>query len=106
MVHLAEILISTENVKPEEAEKRANDAEAELKGGAKFSEVVKKYSDDPSADQGGDISLHEDRHPSPGDCRSRRASSTPMNIPSRFNVKSGYLILQALGTFQPRHPPV
>ncbi len=34
MVHLAEILISTEKYKPEEAEKRAKDAEAELKGGA------------------------------------------------------------------------
>ena len=45
MVHLAEILISTEKYKPEEAEKRAKEAEAELKGGAKFSEVVKKYSD-------------------------------------------------------------
>jgi peptidyl-prolyl cis-trans isomerase SurA len=55
MVHLADILISTEKYKPEEAEKRAQAAEAELKGGAKFSEVVKKYSDGNNVDQGGDF---------------------------------------------------
>ena len=51
MVHLAEILVSTEKYKPDEAEKRAKAAEAELKGGAKFTEVVKKYSDGPNADR-------------------------------------------------------
>ena len=53
-VHLGQILISTEKRKPEEAEKRANDALAELKAGQRFSEVAKKYSEGPGAEQGGD----------------------------------------------------
>jgi len=54
-VHLAEILISKEKHKPEEADQRAKDALAEVKSGARFWDVAKKYSDDASAKQGGDI---------------------------------------------------
>lgn len=56
-VRLAQILVSTENEKrkPEEAEKRAKEALAELKAGARWTEVVKKYSDHASAAEGGDI---------------------------------------------------
>ena len=45
-VVLAQILISNEKHKPEEAEKRAKDAHQELVAGQKWSEVVKKFSDD------------------------------------------------------------
>jgi peptidyl-prolyl cis-trans isomerase SurA len=54
-VHLAEILISSDKHKGDEAEQRARAALAQLKSGTRFSEVAKKYSDDPSANQGGDI---------------------------------------------------
>jgi len=54
-VHLGEILVSNENRKPEEAEKRANDALAELKEGLRWADVAKKYSDHASANEGGDI---------------------------------------------------
>jgi len=54
-VHLAEVLISTENRKPEEAETRGKEALAEIKGGARWAEVAKKYSDHDSANEGGDI---------------------------------------------------
>jgi peptidyl-prolyl cis-trans isomerase SurA len=37
------------------AEKKANDALAEIKAGAKFDVVAKKYSDGPTAAQGGDL---------------------------------------------------
>ena len=56
-VHLAEILISTEKRKPEEAAKRAKEALAELKAGARFADIVKKYSDAPSAKEAGDLGL-------------------------------------------------
>ena len=105
MVHLAEILISTEKYKPEEAEKRAKAALAELKGGAKFSEVVKKYSDDPSADQGGDISLHEDQHP----CTDDRRGPQQARHQRIYRPDSNQERLrdpEAPGTFQPRHPHV
>lgn len=54
-VHLAQILISTENRKPEEAQQRGKEALAEIKAGAKWAEVVKKYSDQEKAGEGGDI---------------------------------------------------
>ncbi len=54
-VHLAEILISTDKHSPEEAEKLANKALADIQDGAHFSEVAKKYSDAPSASDGGDV---------------------------------------------------
>jgi peptidyl-prolyl cis-trans isomerase SurA len=104
LVHLAEILVSTEKYKPEEAEKRAKDAEAELKGGAKFSEVVKKYSDGPAVDQGGDISP-------------QMSSTLPAGIAAAISkleineftepiqVKPGYVILRLLERFSPGIPP-
>jgi peptidyl-prolyl cis-trans isomerase SurA len=54
-VHVEEILISKEKHKPEEAEKRAKDALAEIKAGTRFTEVAKKYSDDSTASEGGDV---------------------------------------------------
>ena len=55
-VMLSQILISNEKHKPEEAEKRSKDAYAELKAGQKWSETVKKYSDDTATvDEGGHI---------------------------------------------------
>ena len=55
-IELAQIVISNEKHKPEEAEKRAKDALAELKAGARWAEVCRKYSDDEStANEGGNI---------------------------------------------------
>jgi peptidyl-prolyl cis-trans isomerase SurA len=54
-LRLAEILISADKHKGGEAEQRAKAALAEVKSGARFSDVAKKYSDDRSANQGGDI---------------------------------------------------
>jgi len=54
-VHLAEILVSTEKHKPAEAEEIAKKAMTEIQNGAHFSDVAKKYSDAPSASEGGDV---------------------------------------------------
>lgn len=55
-VVLAQILISNEKHKPEEAEKRSKDAYNELKEGQKWTAVVKKFSDDTATvDSGGSI---------------------------------------------------
>jgi peptidyl-prolyl cis-trans isomerase SurA len=54
-VHLGAIVVSTDNRKPDEAEKRAQEALAELKSGAKWEDVVKKYSDNTSNGPEGDI---------------------------------------------------
>jgi peptidyl-prolyl cis-trans isomerase SurA len=54
-VHLAEILISTEKHSPEDAEKLAKKAWADIQNGARFSDEAKQYSDAPSATEGGDV---------------------------------------------------
>jgi len=104
LVHLTEILISNEKYKPEEAEKRSQAALAELKGGAKFTEVVKKYSDGPATDQGGDIGLE-------------KMSSLPSTIAAALNkldvnqytdpiqIKTGYVILRLQERFDAGIPP-
>ncbi len=105
MVHLAEILISTEKYKPEEAEKRAKEAEAELKGGAKFSEVVKKYSDDPSAfESNGDIGLMKTSSVAPAIAAAiSKLDNNEFTEP--IQVKSGYVILRLMERFDPGIPP-
>jgi peptidyl-prolyl cis-trans isomerase SurA len=53
---LADILIATKDRTPEEAQKRADQALAEIKAGARWESVVQKYSDDQqTADTGGDL---------------------------------------------------
>jgi parvulin-like peptidyl-prolyl isomerase len=104
VVHLAEILISNTKYKPDEAEKRAKDAVAELKGGAKFTTVVKKYSDDPSVDQGGDIGMMKTSGVAPaiGDAINKLdVNENTDAIP----IKSGYIILRLLERFSPGVPP-
>jgi peptidyl-prolyl cis-trans isomerase SurA len=63
-VRLAEIRVSVSDTrKPEEAEKRAQEALAELKSGAKWEDVVKKYSDDKSNGPEGDIGFFPEGAP-------------------------------------------
>lgn len=55
-VRIADILVSTENRTPEETEKRAAEVLAEIKAGAKWSDLCEKYSDDKqTAQNGGDL---------------------------------------------------
>jgi peptidyl-prolyl cis-trans isomerase SurA len=59
-VRLGQILVSTDKHKPEEAEKRAEAALAELKSGAKWEDMVKKYSDNTDAGPQGDIGFFKE----------------------------------------------
>ncbi|MGH9439076.1 MAG: foldase protein PrsA, partial [Terriglobia bacterium] len=54
-VDLAEVQISTQKWGAAQAEARAKAAFAMLQAGAKWNDVVKKYSDGPNADSGGDV---------------------------------------------------
>ncbi len=103
MVHLAQILISTEKHKPEEADKRAKDALAELKAGARFSEVAKKYSDDPTADQGGDVGFLKTGTIAPG-IATVVAKLEVNDTSDLVRIKSGYLLLKVLERFSPGIP--
>lgn len=93
-VRLAEILTSTEKRKPEEAEKRAKEALAELKAGARWSDTVKKYSD-ASADEGGDIGFLEEGKLS----RALAAAVAKLDVgetTDAIQTKDGYIILKVL----------
>jgi peptidyl-prolyl cis-trans isomerase SurA len=61
-IRLTEILISNSKDKrtPADVEKRAQEALAELKSGAKWDEVVKKYSDNTDAGPMGDIGFFKE----------------------------------------------
>jgi peptidyl-prolyl cis-trans isomerase SurA len=102
-VHLAEVLISTEEHKPDEAKKRADDALAELKAGQRFSEVAKKYSDGPEPDNGGDIGLQKEETMNPA-IAAIVAKLDVNEFSDLIEIKSGYLILKVLERFSPGIP--
>jgi peptidyl-prolyl cis-trans isomerase SurA len=103
MIHLAEILISTEKYKPEEAEKRAKAALAEVKAGQRFSDVVKKYSDGPNIDQGGDIGYLKSGTVAPAIAEAVSKLEVNDNT-DLIQTKNGYLILKLMERFSPGIP--
>ena len=103
MVHLEQILVSTEKRKPEEAEKRANDALAELKAGQRFSEVAKKYSDGPSAEQGGDVGYLKEGTLAP-DIAAAVGKLDVNEFSNTIQTKYGYIILKVLERYSPGVP--
>jgi peptidyl-prolyl cis-trans isomerase SurA len=95
-VNLAQILISNEKHKPEEAEKRANDAAAELKAGQKWLEVVKKYSDDAgTVNEGGHIGFMKSGTLAPV-LNEALAKVETGEVSEPIPIKSGFLILKVL----------
>jgi len=103
VIHLAEILISTEKYKPDEAEKRAKAAEAELKGGARFNDVAKKYSDGPDAEQGGDIGVMKTPTIAPT-IAAALAKLETNEYTDPIQTENGYMILRLLERFSPGIP--
>lgn len=102
-VRLGQILISTEKRTPEEAEKRANEALAELKAGQRFSNVAKKYSDGPAADQGGDVGYLKEGTLAP-DVAAAVAKLDRNEFSNPIQTKFGYLILKVLERYSPGIP--
>ncbi len=93
-VHLAQILISAEKHKPEEAERRSKDALAELKAGERWEDVVKKYSDDQTtANDGGDIGFLKEGTVAPG-VASALAKLDIGDFSDIIPLKSGFLIVK------------
>jgi len=95
MIRLGQILVSTEKRKPEEAEKRANDALAELKAGQRFAEIAKKYSDGPGAEQGGDVGFMKEGSLAP-DIAAVVAKLELNEFSNPIQTKYGYIILKVL----------
>ncbi len=103
MVRLGQILVSTEKRKPEEAEKRANDALAELKAGQRFAEIAKKYSDGPGAEQGGDVGFMKEASLAP-DIAAVVAKLYRNEFSNPIQTKYGYIILKVLELYSPGIP--
>jgi peptidyl-prolyl cis-trans isomerase SurA len=95
MVRLGQILISTEKRKPEEAEKRANEALAELKAGQRFADVAKKYSDGPGAEQAWDVGFIKEETLAPG-IKAVIAKLDVNEFSNAIETKYGYIILKVL----------
>ena len=102
-MHLQQILVATEKRKPEEAEKRANEALAELKAGQKFSEVAKKYSDGSGADQGGDLGMMKEGTLA-ADVAPVVAKLDINEFSNPIQTKYGYLILKVVERYSPGIP--
>jgi parvulin-like peptidyl-prolyl isomerase len=93
---LGEILIATNDKRnAAEAEKRAQDALAELKGGAKWEDMVKKYSDDNSNGPQGDIGFVKEGTMAPA-VAAAVAKLDVNDYSDVVKVSSGYLILKVL----------
>jgi peptidyl-prolyl cis-trans isomerase SurA len=92
---LGEILISTSDDRtPEETAKRAQAALAELKGGAKWDDMVKKYSDAKDGPSG-DIGFFKEGTMAPAVAKAV-AKLDVNDYSDVVQVKSGYLILRVL----------
>ncbi len=103
MVRLGQILVSTEKRKPEEAEKRANEALAELKAGQRFADIAKKYSDGPAAEQGGDVGFMKEGSLAP-DIAALVAKLDLNEFSNPIQTKYGYIILKVLERYSPGIP--
>jgi peptidyl-prolyl cis-trans isomerase SurA len=103
MVRLGQILVSTDKRKPDEAEKRANEALAELKAGQRFAEVAKKYSDGASADQGGDVGFMKEGTLAP-DIAAVVGKLDVNDFSNPIQTKYGYIILKVLERYSPGIP--
>ena len=103
MVRLGQILISAEKRKPEEAEKRANDALAELKAGQRFADIAKKYSDGPGAEQGGEVGFMKEGTLAP-DIAAVVAKLDLNEFSNPIQTKYGFIILKVLERYSPGIP--
>jgi peptidyl-prolyl cis-trans isomerase SurA len=103
MVHLGQILVSTEKRTPEEAEKRANEALAELKAGQRFADVAKKYSDGSGAEQGWDVGFMKEGTLAPA-IAAAVAKLDPNEFSNPIETKYGYIILKVLERYSPGIP--
>lgn len=102
-VNLAQILISTDKRKPEEAEKRAKDALAEIKAGSRFREMARKYSDDPTAGEGGDAGFFKTGTLNP----EVEAAIKNLDVGDTSDIvktKHGYMIFKVLEKLRPGIP--
>ena len=96
-IHLNEILIPTSdnpsNADLQAAEAKANDVEAKLKAGGKFTDLAKKYSGGPTAQEGGDLGNFR-RGALAKVLEQQTFDLAPGSYTQPIRTKQGYIILQ------------
>jgi peptidyl-prolyl cis-trans isomerase SurA len=102
-VHLAEVLISTDKHKPEEAEQRAKDALAQIKAGQRWAEVTKKYSDADTAKEGGDVGFFKEGTLAPTIAEAVKKVDIGETT-DLIKTKDGYIIIKVLERLSPGVP--
>ncbi len=117
-VRLSEILISTQqpsvdknNPAPPEAQlleaaqKKADEALAAIKKGEKFEDVARKYSEGPSASQGGDLGEFK-RGTLAKELEDRTFAMKPGDVTDVIRTRQGFVILQVTEHLQAGVPPL
>src|ERR1700761_1916451 len=108
-VHLSEILIPTPDnatdAQVAEAEQKANDVEAKLKGGANFADTAKANSGGPTAPAGGD--LGDFKRGTLGDVLEKATFSLPAGgYTEPIRTRQGFVILRVDSHQQAGIPPL
>ena len=88
---------------PEEAEKRANEALAELKAGQRFSDVAKKYSDGPALSKAATVGFLKEGTLAP-EVAAVVAKLDINEFSNPIQTKYGYIILKVLERYSPGIP--
>jgi peptidyl-prolyl cis-trans isomerase SurA len=116
-VRLSEILVSTEikgdngetqDATPDQvaaAEKKAEDIYAQLKAGAKFDELAKKFSDGPTASQGGDLQMFK-RGTLAKELEDKVFSMKADDFTEPIRTKQGFVILKVTEHTSAGIPPL
>jgi peptidyl-prolyl cis-trans isomerase SurA len=122
-VSLSEILISTQKPAPkpdpqnqappsssdeqvlEAAQKKADDVLAMIRKGDKFEDAAKKYSDGPSAEQGGDLGEFK-RGTLAKELEDRTFAMKPGEVTDVIRTKQGFVILKVTEHTQAGVPPL
>jgi peptidyl-prolyl cis-trans isomerase SurA len=87
------------------AEAKANDLLKQIRAGASFEDVAKKYSDGPSAAQGGDLGVFK-RGTLAKEIEDKTFAMKPGEVTDVSRVKQGYIILKVTGHQVAGIPPM
>jgi peptidyl-prolyl cis-trans isomerase SurA len=102
-VELAEVQVSSQKWGSVVADRRAKAALAMVQSGAKWDDVVKKYSDGPAVDKGGDVGFFPKGSLVPGISKAIQ-NLDPGDTSGIIPVTTGYMILKVLQVRSPGAP--
>jgi len=87
------------------AETKANDLLKQIRAGADFEEIARKYSDGPSAQQGGDLGVFK-RGTLAKELEDKTFAMKPGEVTDVIRTKQGYVILKVIGHQTAGIPPM